>query len=103
MKPEDNNYLHSDLSEKIIGQVYKVYNSLGYGFLEKVYQRALKKKLIDIGLRVDEEYPIKVMFEDVVVGDFCADLFVEEKIILELKAIESLAQVHEVQDRKSVV
>lgn len=97
MIKNDNNYIYADLTEKIIGQVYSVYNTLGYGFLEKVYVNSLIKKLKDIGFKVEKEYPIKVLFENEVVGDYFADIIVDDKIILEIKAIESLNQVHEVQ------
>lgn len=92
-----DNYLHSEITEKIIGEAYKVYNALGYGFLEKVYVRALTKKLKEAGLSVENECPIKVYFEDEIVGDYCADIIVEKKVIVEVKAIESLSSIHETQ------
>ncbi len=97
MIKDKENYLHSELTEEIIGAVFGVYNTLGSGFLEKVYQKALTKKLIEKGFDVKCERPIKVYFEGEVVGDYCCDILVNEKIILELKAIESLAKIHEVQ------
>jgi GxxExxY protein len=91
------NYKYSDLTEKIIGQIFVVYNTLGHGFLEKIYRKALLKKLREIGLKAYEEYPIKVSFEGEVVGDYFADILVEEKVILELKAAECLNAAFEAQ------
>lgn len=97
MSKYDNNYLHSELTEKIIGEAFKVYNILGQGFLEKVYENALIKKLRDAGIKADQQYPIKVIFEDITVGEYCADIFVEDKVIVELKAVELINPVFEVQ------
>ncbi len=58
MNKYDNNYLHSELTEKIIGEAFKVYNTLGQGFLEKVYENALIKKLRDAGIKAEQQYPI---------------------------------------------
>ncbi len=93
----NNNYKYSDITEKIIGEAYKVFNTLGSGFLEKVYENALFKKIKDTGLKVVQQYPVKVIFENEIVGEYCSDLIVEDKIIIELKALESLNQIHEVQ------
>lgn len=91
------NYLHSDLTERIIGEAFKVYNVLGSGFLEKVYGKALCKKLIESGLEIKREFPVKVYFEGEIIGDYCCDILVNELVIIEIKAIESLAKIHEVQ------
>ncbi len=91
------NYIYSDLTEKIIGQVFAVYNTLGHGFLGKIYRRALLKKLREAGLRAEEEFPIKVLFEGEVAGDYFADILVEGKIILELKAAECMNPAFEAQ------
>jgi GxxExxY protein len=88
-------YKHSDLSEKIIKAFYKVYNTLGYGFLEKVYENAMYIELINMQLKVEKQKKINVFYEGVVVGEYFADLVVEEKIIIELKASESLREEHE--------
>jgi len=92
--------LHADVTEKIIGAAYEVYRVLGYGFLESVYQRAMQAELqrqglkaeieapIKVqrqGLKAEIEAPIKVLYKGVVVGEFRADLFVNEVIIVELK------------------
>ena len=91
------NYKHSEITQQIIGQAYYVHNSLGGGFLEKVYENALCKKLRDIGLKVSQQVPIRVVFEDVIVGDYFADILVNDSVILELKAIEEIKPIHEVQ------
>jgi len=85
------------LTEKIIGCAYEVYNSLGSGFLESVYHNALLIALEEQCLDVKSEYPIKVLFKDKIVGNFYADLLVEDKIIIEIKAVDCLAKIHEVQ------
>lgn len=97
MNKYDNNYLHSELTEKIIGQAFNVYNVLGCGFLEKVYENALCKKLADAGLKAQQQYPVKVIFEEEIIGEYCADILVEDKVIVELKAVESLNSIFEVQ------
>jgi GxxExxY protein len=90
-------YLYQDLSAEIIKCFYKVYNSLGYGFLEKGYENALKIELEKSGLLVEKQMPIKVYYDGLVVGEYFADLVVEKKIILELKAAETLCEEHELQ------
>lgn len=85
------------ITEIIIGCAYKVHNTLGEGFLEKVYENALCIELNDANLRVKQQVPVKVFYRDRVVGDYLADLVVEECIIIEIKAIRSIAKEHEVQ------
>ncbi|MCK7528931.1 MAG: GxxExxY protein, partial [Ignavibacteriales bacterium] len=87
-----DNYKHSDITEKIIRAFYKVYNTLGYGFLEKVYENALKHELIQMGLFVEKQRQIKVFYEDKEVGEYYADLTVERSVIIELKAAENLCR-----------
>ena len=79
-----------EITEKIIGIFYKVYNALGDGFLEKVYVGAIKIEFDKIGLRCVREMPIKVNYEGVVVGEYLADFLVEEKVLVEIKAIPEL-------------
>ncbi len=86
-----------ELTEIIIGCAYKVHNKLGSGFLEKVYKRALCIEVEKSGLSVKLETPITVFYEGHVVGEYFADLWVENRIIVELKAIQSLNRDHEVQ------
>lgn len=85
------------LTEKIIKAAYKVHNVLGKGFMEKVYQNAMFIELMDMGLSVDMEMPLEVFYKGHKVGSFYADLIVEDEIIVELKAVENLTKVHEVQ------
>ncbi len=90
-------YLHQDITEKIIQSFYQVYNTLGYGFLEKVYQKALLIELKKSGLTCNEEYPVKVYYDEIQVGDYRADIIVENKVIIENKASEALYEEHEFQ------
>ncbi len=76
---------YEKITEDIIGAAYEVYNVLGYGFLEKVYQKALQVELLRRGRSAELEHPIKVKFKGIIVGDYYADLFVDEKVIVELK------------------
>lgn len=85
------------LTEKIIGCAFKVYNTLGAGFLESVYKKALLIELELNGLSALEEYSIKVFYRDCNVGSFYADILVQEKVIVELKAIDRLIKTHEIQ------
>ena len=88
---------HSSLTEKIIGAFYDVYNELGYGFLESVYEEALSIALQEAGLRVQRQVPIAVWFHGHDVGDFRADLLVEGTVLLELKASRTLDKAREAQ------
>ncbi len=89
--------LHEELTNIIIGAFYKVYNTLGYGFLEKVYENSLKIELQRHGLRVQQQKHIKVHYEGLEVGDYFADLLVEDLVIIELKAAEGICEEHEAQ------
>ena len=86
-----------ELIEEIIFHFYKIHKDLGYGFLERVYQNALYFALTDEGIKCEAEKPIKVYHNGRVVGDYRADLVVEDSIILELKACEELNPAHEAQ------
>ena len=79
------NLEYEDITEAIIGSAFEVYNILGYGFLEKVYQKALQVELLRREYSAVMEYPIKVKFKGVIVGEYEADLFVDEKVLVELK------------------
>jgi GxxExxY protein len=94
---EKENYLHSDLTEKIIKAYYKVYNTLGFGFLEKVYENAMSIELRKSGLRHSKQYPIDVYYDEEKVGSYFADIIVVNDVIIELKAAESLCEEHEAQ------
>lgn len=86
---------HKELTDVIIKSYYKVYNTLGYGFLEKVYENALFLELRKQGLFVQKQKAIEVFYEEERVGEYFADLIVSEKIILELKAAEGICEEHE--------
>ena len=87
--------LHRDLTDVILKTFYEVYNELGYGFLERVYQNALYIELKNKGLEVVPQKKIKVYYRGNVVGDYYADLIVEDRIILELKAVEYIVEQFE--------
>ena len=76
---------------------YNVYNTLGFGFLEKVYENAMYIELRKFGLNVEKQVPIKVRYDNFLVGDYYADIIVNNKLILELKAMEGLCEEHEAQ------
>ena len=85
------------ITEKIIGCAYKVGNGLGCGFLEKCYENALAHELRKAGLRVEQQVPLKVWYDGIVVGEYVADLIVEGAVLVELKAIQALENVHSAQ------
>jgi len=84
----------NEITEKIISCVYKVSNTLGGGFAEKVYENATAIEVEKSGLRVRQQYPIKVAYDGIVVGEFFADLLVEELVLVEFKAVKLLEEVH---------
>jgi len=85
---------HSDISSRVIQVFYHVYNTLGYGFLEKVYENALVLELRGRGLRVQPQTAIKVYYGGEVVGEYFADLLIENCLIVEIKAVEALRDEH---------
>lgn len=85
------------VTEAIIGAAFEVHNVLGYGFLEKVYQNAMQVELIQRGHRCQTESPIKVKYKDVVVGDYRADLMVDEVVVVELKVAKNYQSADEAQ------
>ena len=89
--------LHDDITSKIIKAFYNVYNKLGYGFLEKVYENSMMIELRKQGLSVVKQETIKVFYEEELVGSYYADILVEDEVILELKAASSLTEKHEAQ------
>jgi GxxExxY protein len=91
------NYKHKELTSAIIGCFYDVYNELGFGFLEKVYENALMIELESKGFVVEKQKQIIVFFKKKRVGDYFADLIVDGNVIIELKAAESLRNEHEAQ------
>jgi GxxExxY protein len=88
---------YEELTEKIIGCAYKVYNQMGFGFLESVYEKCLLIELKKAGLMAESQIPINVFYDGENVGEFAADILVEETIILELKSVRRVIQAHEVQ------
>ena len=92
-----NNFKHSDITDQIIKAFYTVYNSLGYGFLEKVYENAMLIELDKIGIEAKSQVPVKVLYEGKEVGNYYADLLVEKMVIVELKSSEDLCEEHEAQ------
>ncbi len=88
---------HRELTEKIIGAFYDVYNELGHGFLESVYEHALAIALVQAGMKVERQVPISVWFRGQQIGDFRADMVVDRNVLLELKAARTIEQAHEKQ------
>ncbi|RKE03087.1 GxxExxY protein [Marinifilum flexuosum] len=91
------NYKYTELTDKIIEAFYKVYNQLGIGFQEKVYENALLIELDKRLLNFEKQKNIKVYYEGQIIGDFYADIIVNKCVIIELKAVESIRLEHEVQ------
>ncbi len=89
--------MHENLTGQIIKAFYKVYNELGYGFLERVYEKALALELESMGLRVGRQRPIKVYYLGREVGDYYADLIVKGLVIIELKCAEAMCEAHDAQ------
>lgn len=93
----DSNYLHSHLTDQIIRAFYNVYNHLGFGFLEKVYENAMIVELVEMGLSVEQQKKVDVYYKDNNVGHYLSDLIVENKVIIEVKAAENICLEHECQ------
>ena len=93
----ETNYLHSDITGLIIKAFYKVYNTLGFGFLEKVYENSMMIELNKLGLSAKKQVPIKVNYDNQIVGDYFADIIVNNVVIIELKAAKTLIEAHEAQ------
>ena len=88
---------YEELTHRIIGCAYKVFNELGFGFLESIYKKAMIIELTKGNLKVEAEKPLKVYYDNQVLGDFFIDLYVEDKVIVELKSVQNLVKEHEVQ------
>jgi GxxExxY protein len=84
----------NEITEKIIGGCYRVANELGAGFLEKVYENALAHELRKTGLAVEQQKPVRIFYDGMVAGEYLADLLIEGAVIVELKAVKSLDDVH---------
>lgn len=85
------------LTEQVIGCAYRVYNQMGFGYLESIYERCMLIELRKAGLRAESQKPIAVTYDGEPVGDFVADLVVEDDLIVELKSVRLIAPVHEAQ------
>jgi GxxExxY protein len=94
---ESTDLLHQELTDEIINAFYLVYNELGYGFLEKVYQNSLYLELMSRGFKVEPQKQIKVFFQGKQVGDYYADMVVNDLVILELKSSSGLEEKYEAQ------
>ena len=94
---ETGNVLHSAMTYCVIGLAMEVHNKLGAGFLEKVYENALMVALRRENIVAQQQAPIKIHFENVVVGDYVADILIDGKLILELKAVGSVSVIHRAQ------
>ncbi len=97
MMKADNNLVFAEITDKIISCAYEVHNKLGFGFSEKVYENTMMVKLSQKQLPSIQQAPINVHFEDQLVGEYFADIFVDNKIIVELKAVSILSKAHEAQ------
>lgn len=95
--PHPDKLLFRETTEAIIGATFAVHRELGYGFLEKVYQRALQMKLLRSGHLVELEHPITVKYRGVTVGEYFADLFVDEKVVVETKVALEYSRSDEAQ------
>lgn len=89
-----SNLLHNKITDAVLRTYYDVYNELGHGFLEKVYQNAIYFELKSLGYNVEAQKQIKVYFRNQLVGEYYADILIEDKVIIELKACELLMNVH---------
>ena len=88
---------YGELTEKIIGCAYRVYNKMGFGFLESVYEKCLLIELSETGLDAEAQKPITVYYEGEIVGEFVADIVVNDAVIIELKSVRRIIKAHEVQ------
>jgi GxxExxY protein len=88
---------YEDVTKSIIGVSCKVFNTLGFGFLESVYKKSMGIELMQNCIKFEEEKPLKVFYEGKVVGDFYVDLLIEDEIVVELKSVQNLLKEHEVQ------
>ncbi|MBL4716015.1 MAG: GxxExxY protein [Bacteroidia bacterium] len=93
----NDNYLHSDTTQLILKAYYAVYNNLGFGFLEKVYENALLIELRKLGLACSKQCPIEVNYDDQIIGQYFADIIVHNSVIIEIKAAENICPGHECQ------
>jgi GxxExxY protein len=96
-KGDSQEFPEQELTEKVLGCAFTVHNTLGVGFLERVYANALAVELRAQGISVQQEFPLKVVYKNTVVGDYVADMVVDGRVLLELKACTSLDPIHTAQ------
>jgi len=89
-----NNMKYHDLTETIIGCAYRVYNKMGFGFLESVYEKCLLIELRKAGVEAEAQKPITVYYESQIVGEFVADIIVKDAVIIELKSVRRIVKAH---------
>ena len=89
------NFPHQELTKSIIGIYYNVYNELGFGFLEKVYHKALLIELKNNGYKIDSEKKVNVYYKNKIVGEYIPDIIINDSVIVELKCVEYLTDIHE--------
>jgi GxxExxY protein len=97
MDANSRTYLEAPLTRKVIGAFYETYNQMGYGFLESVYENALALQMATNGIGYERQAPLEVRFKGQLVGIFRADFLVENKLIVEIKAVEQLLPAHDAQ------
>jgi GxxExxY protein len=97
MDTDNQDIKYKSLTEEIIKIFYRVYNKLGYGFLEKVYENALMIEFKKENVHAVSQFPIKVLYDDTIIGEYFVDVLVDKKVIIEIKAAKNLAPDHEAQ------
>lgn len=95
--PEGGYMEYKELTEQIIGCAYDVYNKMGFGFLESFYEKCMLIELGKVNLNAESQKPITVYYENKIVGEFIADIIVNDTIILELKSVRRIIKIHELQ------
>jgi len=92
-----DNFIYSEITDLIIKAFYNVYNKLGYGFLEKVYENAMMIELKKLGLNAEKQKQLKVYYDNFEIGEYFADIIINNCVIIELKAAEAIIPEHEAQ------
>ena len=88
---------YREITEKVIGCAFRVYNKMGFGYLESVYEKCMQIELNKIGLNFESQKPVTVYYDDLLVGEFVADLIIEDVLIVELKSVKRILWAHEMQ------
>ena len=88
---------YKEITEKVIGCAFRVYNKMGFGFLESVYEKCMQIELNKVGLNAESQKPITVLYDDKIVGEYIADLVIEDILIVELKSVKKIIKIHEMQ------